>query len=217
MNRPRWSPWIDGSTTHTPAILSLSLTVGMCSPVSLDVDLAMVADHQAQGSGPQARPADHCLLADEAVLEPLDVDDPTAFHDHRVLDLAVDDLAAVADGRERTDEAVGDARTRTDHQRTAQDRVGHDGSGFDDDSTVEARCLVDLAVDTSLDLLEQQPVGFQQRCELASVDPPTGQQLATNPRALIDQPLDGVGDLQFAARRRGDGPNGCVDGSIEKV
>src|SRR4029079_7265967 len=163
MNRPRWSPWIDGSTIHTPAILSLSLTVGMCGPDSLDVDLTMVSDHQAQRARPQARPADHRLLADQAVLEALDVDDPAAFHDHRVLDLAVDDLAAFTDGRERTDEAVGDASAGADDQRSAQDRVGDDGAGFDDDPTIDARCLVDLAVDTGLDLLEQQPVGLEQR------------------------------------------------------
>src|SRR4029078_257206 len=102
MNRPRWSPWIDGSTIHTPAILSLSLTVGMCGPDSLDVDLTMVADHQAQGARPQARPADHRLLADQAVLEALDVDDPAAFHDHRALDLSLADLTSLTPSRTAT-------------------------------------------------------------------------------------------------------------------
>src|SRR4029079_16853660 len=115
----------------------------MCGPDSLDVDLTVVADHQAQRTWPQARPADHRLLADQAVLEALDVDDLAAFHDHRVLDLAVDDLATLTDGRERADEAVGHASAGTDHQRTAQDRVGDDRSGLDDDPTVDARCLVD--------------------------------------------------------------------------
>src|SRR3954471_12030560 len=118
MNRPRWSPWIDGSTTQTPAMTSLSVTVGMMRmfPVSLDVDLAMVADHQAQRTRSEVRTADDRLLADEAVLESLDVDDLAAFHDHRVLDLAVDDLAPVADGRERADEAVGDGCSGADHE-----------------------------------------------------------------------------------------------------
>src|SRR3954447_19797955 len=158
MNKPRWSPWSDGSTSHTPAILSLSVTVGMCGSVSFDVDLAVVTDHQSQGAWPQARPADHCLLANEAVLEPLDVDDSAAFHDHRVLDFAVHDLAAITDGRERPDEAVRHSGPGTNDQGTAQDRVGDDRTGLDDDPAVEARCLVHLAIDASLDLLEEQPV-----------------------------------------------------------
>src|SRR3954470_5776024 len=158
MNKPRWSPWIDGSTTHTPAILSLSLTVGICGSVSFDVDLAVVADHQSERAWPQARPADHCFLADQAVLQPLDVDDPAAFHDHRVLDFAVDDLTAITDGRERPDEAVGHSCAGADHDRSAQYGVGDDGAGLDDDPAIEARRLVDFSVDARLDLLEQQSV-----------------------------------------------------------
>src|SRR4051794_14526552 len=217
MNKPRRSPWIDGSTTHTPAILSLSLTVGMWTSVSFDVDLAVVADHQAQGSWSQPRPADDCLLADQAVFEALDVDDRAAFHDHRVLDFAVDDLTALTDGRERADEAVGDSCPGADDHRTAQDRVGDDRARLDDHAAVEARCLVDLSVDARLDLLQQQSVRLQKRSELAGVDPPARQELAADALALIDEPLDGVGDLQLASGGRGDRPNSRADGAIEQI
>ena len=53
-----------------------------------------------------------------------------------------------------------------------------------------------------LDLLQQQPVRLEQRRQLAGVDPPAGEHLAAHPVALVDQPLDGVGDLELAARRR---------------
>ena len=57
MNRPRWSPWIDGSTiAHAGDLVAL----GHCWHVlctrlrSFDVDLAVVADHQAQRPRSQA-------------------------------------------------------------------------------------------------------------------------------------------------------------------
>ena len=62
--------------------------------------------------------------------------------------------------------------------------------------------VVDGAVDAVLDLLEQQAVGLEQRGQLPRVDPPPGQQLGAHPVAVVDQPLDGVGDLELAARRR---------------
>ena len=88
---------------------------------------------------------------------------------------------------------------------------------FDDNPAVDRRRVVDLAVDARFDHLEQQSVCFQQRRQLSGVDPPTGQQLAAHPLALIDQPLDCVGDLQFAPWRRSDRTNSFVDGAIEQV
>ena len=39
----------------------------------------------------------------------------------------------------------------------------------------------------------------------------------THPVAIVDQPLDGVGDLEFATWRRGDGTHGLVDGVVKQV
>ena len=69
-----------------------------------------------------------------------------------------------------------------------------------DDAAVDHGALVDLAVDALLDPLEQEPVGLEQRGELPGVDPPAAEQLAAHLMAVVDQPLDGVGDLEFAAR-----------------
>ena len=89
--------------------------------------------------------------------------------------------------------------------------------GLDDDPAVDRRRVVDRAVDARLELLEQQPVGLEQRRQLAGVDPPARQQLGAHPVAVVDQPLDGVGDLQLAAGRRLDGPHRLVDRRVEQV
>jgi hypothetical protein len=166
----------------------------------LDVDLTVVADHQTQGARSDLGARHHDVLADEAVLEAGDVADDAAAHDHRVLDLAVDDDAVVAHGGERADEAVLDHGAGADDERTAQRGVGDGGAGLDDDPAVEHARLVDGAVDARLDLLEQQTVGLEQRRELAGIDPPAGELLLADPLALVDEPLDGVGDLEFASR-----------------
>src|SRR3954471_14804833 len=103
MNRPRWSPWISGSTRNTPPTLSLSLTCtgtgrssGSWSSLrsrplgpfarwarSFDVDLAMVADHQAQRPRAGLGSGHDRFLADQGVLEARDVDDPRPVHHDR--------------------------------------------------------------------------------------------------------------------------------------
>ena len=126
-------------------------------------------------------------------------------------------LALDADGGEWPDEAVGDDRAGGDGDRTADVRVVDDRPRLDDDSPVDRRALVDLAVDARLDAFEQQPVRLQQRCELAGIDPPTVELLGANAMAMIDQPLDRLGDLQLAARRRRDRCDRLVDRAIEQV
>ena len=64
------------------------------------------------------------------------------------------------------------------------------------------RVVVDLAVDAGLDRVEHQPVAVEQRILLAGVDPPALQDLVRDPVAMIDEPLDRVGDLELTARRR---------------
>src|SRR5688572_16353422 len=125
---------------------------------SLDVDLAVVADHQPQRARPLRRSLDDGFVADEAVLEPRDLQHLRVVHHHRVLDLAVHHLTAVADCRERTDEAVDDSRVLTDRHRAADRRVHDLGTVGNDDASVHRRVGVDLAVDARLDLLQQQAV-----------------------------------------------------------
>ena len=71
--------------------------------------------------------------------------------------------------------------------------------------------LVDLALDAAFDRLEEATVGLEERRLLAGVDPPAAEHLGAHPVPVVDQPLDGVGDLEFAARRRFDGVDRLVD------
>ena len=64
------------------------------------------------------------------------------------------------------------------------------------------RGLVDLAVAAGLERLEHAAVALEQRILLAGVEPPALEHVVAHPVALVDQPLDGVGDLQLAARAR---------------
>ena len=136
---------------------------------------------------------------------------------HRVLDLGVADLATGADGAERPDEAVRDLGARPDDGRAAHMAAHQAGAGLDHDPAVELAVGVDLAVDAPLDPLEQQAVGLEQRRELPGVDPPPAQDLGQDRVAGVDQPLDGVGDLELAPPRRLDGAHRLVDLVVEEV
>src|SRR5215218_7627483 len=97
-----------------PPVTSCLMSHLVRSARSLDVDLAMVPDHQPQRPRAHVGAADDGLAADQAVLEARDVEHPRLLHHDRVLDLAVADLAVGTDRGERTDEAVDDPRTCAD-------------------------------------------------------------------------------------------------------
>src|SRR3954471_14514142 len=71
-----------------------------------EVDLRVIAEHQAGGAGAGLRADDLDVLPEQRVGEPRHVPYPTPLEHHRVLDLGVVDLAVVADRREGTDVAV---------------------------------------------------------------------------------------------------------------
>ena len=118
-----------------------------------------------------------------------------------MLDLGVDDLAVVADRGERADEAVDEHACRAPMiARAADDRV--------DDLSRRPRSRRDPRASTPrrpcrrprLERLEHEPVALEQRVLLAGVDPPAVEHLVAHPVTLVDQPLDGVGDLELAPR-----------------
>ena len=94
---------------------------------------------------------------------------------------------------------------------TAHDRRLEARAGFDDDAAFDARVCVELAVDARLDRVEDEPVAVQQRVLLAGVDPPALEDFVHHRVAVVDQPLDRVGDLELAPRRRLDGRDRLVD------
>ena len=123
-------------------------------------------------------------------------------HD-RVLDLGVDDLAVGGDRGERADVAVHDARALADDRRAADRRADDLGAGFDHDAALDratprrpCRRSRGSSVSSTRRLLSSSgsflPVSIHQPCE----------DLVAHPVAVVDEPLDGVGDLELAAGRR---------------
>ena len=134
-----------------------------------------------------------------------------------MLELGPADLAAVVHRRVRPDVAVGDRGVLTDDGRAADVGVDHHRALLDDDPALDARRGVDAAVDARLDRLEHQTVALEQRLELAGVLPPTVEHLVTDLVAVVDQPLDRVGDLQLAPGGRLDRLHRIEDRGVEQV
>ena len=74
-----------------------------------------------------------------------------------------------------------------------------------------------VAVDATVQGLEDEAVGVQQRGQLPGVDPPAVEDLGPHRQAPVDEPLNGVGDLEFAPRRRRDGGHRLVHALVEEV
>ena len=207
MNSPRWSPWIVGSTTKTPAIRS-GLTDVRHRVTSCSCSLTRC--RPGSGRRPSgATLADGCVDREMTASLPIRLSSRRRMSMMRLSSITTECSISLFDtshplpiARVRTDEAVDDARSGADRRRTADRRVHDLGAGRDHDPAVDDRAVVDRAVDPVLDLLEQQPVRLEQRGQLPGVDPPTAQQLAPDQVLFVDQPLDRVGDLQLAAIRR---------------
>ena len=69
----------------------------------------------------------------------------------------------------------------------------------------------------ALERLEHEAVALEQRILLAGVDPPAPQDLVADAPAVVDEPLDRIGDLELATRRRLDLAHRGVDVGIEEV
>src|SRR4051812_25070553 len=216
MKMPRSSPWIVGCTTWTPAMTSDSVMSAMVRS-SGELDAGVVAHEQSGGDWGRPRPDDLDVTTDERVGEPRHGHHAALLEQHRVLDLGVEDLATGGHRREGSDEAVDDAGVRTDGRGSAHGRVDDLCPGLDHDASLDARRVVDDAVAARFDRLEHEPVALEEGILLAGVDPPTLQDLVTHAVAMVDQPLDGVGDLELTARRRFDRAHRGVDLRVEQV
>ena len=170
-----------------------------------------------RGPGPSLTTGHLGPETEQRVLDAAGVDDPGGPDDDRVLDLGVADIATGADGAERPDETVRDLGARPDDGRAAHMAAHQAGAGLDNDPAVELAFGVDLAVNAPFHPLQQEAVGLEQRRELPGVDPPPAQDLGEDHVASVDQPLDGVGDLELAPPRRLDGAHRLVDLVVEEV
>jgi hypothetical protein len=133
-----------------------------------------------------------------------------------VLELGVADDTTRADRSERPDERVRHFRPSPYHRRPPHVAAHHASAGLDHDPAIEL-AVVDLAVHAPFDAFEEEAVGLEEGRQLPRVDPPTGEDLGDDDVAGVDQPLDGIGDLELASPRRLDRRHRLVDAAVEEV
>src|SRR5690606_20466015 len=227
MKIPRSSPWMSGWTTTTPSMTSDGMMVATwygsfdqrsgAERRSVELDHRVVAQHEPQRPRAALRAGELDLAPDEAVGDAGHVDDAAPGEHDRVFDLGVHDLAPGRDRAERADVAVDDAGSAADDGGPEDTAVDDLDAGFDDHASLDRRALVDGPLRAALQRLEDQPVALQRRVLLAGVDPPAPEHVVVPPVAVVDQPLDGVGDLQLAPPRGLDRGDRLVDVPVEQV
>lgn len=113
--------------------------------------------------------------------------------------------------------AVLKDRARADHDGALHEGAGDLRAGLDDNGADQHALVVDLALHAAFDAVEEHLVALQDVLDAAGVLPVPAVLLGPDGRAVGHQPLDGVGDLQLAARARHDRVDGLVDGWGEEV
>ena len=185
---------------------------------SLHVDLAMVADHQPQRAGPRAtcaRRPPPCRSGCPRGAGCRSTLDPSMTTECSTSLLTISQPSPMA--LNGPDEAVDDRVLAADRHRTADRRVDDLGALGDDDAAVDRRRGVDRAVDLGSIFSSSRRFASSSGVSLpVSIHHPVSSSVRTR-LPLVDEPLDGVGDLQLAARRRIDRPDGLVDRPVEQV
>ncbi len=126
--------------------------------------------------------------------------DAGALQDHAGLDFGVAQVAVVVDGGVRADVGVDDLRVLADDCRPVNRAVDHARSGLQDDAALERRALDRGALRAGFEVIEDEPVRFEQVVELTGVDPTLAHDLGADVGARVHQPLDRVRDLELAPR-----------------
>src|SRR5687767_8932036 len=112
-----------------------------------------------------------------------------------MLNLAADHPHPVVQAGERPDVGVFDHAVLSDDDRAANLAVPHHTAFTYYYATQNPRRFIHLPLDAPLDALQDQPVRFQQVFPLAGVFPPSADDVRAHIVALLDEILNGVGDL----------------------
>jgi hypothetical protein len=140
------------------------------------------------------------VAPDEARLDAAtDVRDAGALEDDGVLDLAAAHHDAVADGREGPDVGALEHRAPADDRRPPHRALGDARACLDHDLAGDVGVL-DGAVRARRERIEDDPVGFEHVLELARILPPALDDVGPDDVPLVDEPLNGVRDLELATR-----------------
>ncbi len=125
----------------------------------------------------------------------------------------------MVDGREGADERIGDVTALSNNRGSADDAVADVRAGLHGDVALQHRVGRDrrAGVHGMAHPRQHLPVRRQNILHLAGVDPEAAQQVRADVVALVDEPLNGVGDLQLPARGGRDALGGLEDMRIEAI
>src|SRR6266545_5790072 len=168
--------------------------------LSQDADRAVIPQHQPIGARFERRAGDFDIAADQAIFEAVrQFADDTVLEYDRVLDLAALDQAVVIDRGEWADVAVDDPRMLANNRRAADGAVDDLGALFDNHLADQLRVAIDVSLYQRRQFFQNQPVGLEHIVLLTVVDPPALVDVREHLLAMLDEPLNRVGDLQLAA------------------
>ena len=108
---------------------------------------------------------------------------------------------AGGDGRVRADVGVLDQRARADDGRPAHRRAHHPRARLDHHAALDRAVASTSPSHAGLEHVEDEAVGLEHVLQAAGVLPPAGHHVRLDAQAAVDEVLDGVGDLELAARR----------------
>ena len=144
------------------------------------------------------------MPSDEAVLHPrADVSKCAMFKNDAAFNFAVLDGDIMVDAGEWADVAVFDDGVFADDGWAANDAIDDLRAAFDCYTTINLRIFDDrIRSNAGCQFFQDEAVGFEHIGGLASVNPPTFMDMRKNAMSGIHQPLNRVGDFQFAALGR---------------
>src|SRR5258708_38787807 len=116
-----------------------------------------------------------------------------------MLDLRTADVAAKINRGEGADVGVLDEGALANDGRASNQRSLDDSPLLDNHVADELGLGVDISMIAGLGALQDDPVGVEHVLELAGVLPPSFDQVRQHLAALINQPLNRVGDLELAS------------------
>ena len=220
---PPSSPWVVGVTTYTPAMVSdsrwpcrsrlgpsgspprYSTSTLEWSPSMRRMPWGAASDRMTSTSLPMSESVDAA-----------DADDAAALEHDRVLELGVDDLAAVGDRGERPDVAVTQPGAGSDDRRPQDlERVISAPSSMTTrPSIVDASSTRPRIAGSRSSRIRRLLSSSGSFLPVSSHQP---SRTSWRRRAPVEEPLDGVGDLELAPGRGLDRADGLVDGGVEQV
>src|SRR5690606_26125605 len=160
-----------------------------------------------------------CVAANERILDAnTNIAHDAVFQNDAAFDFGVLHHHTVIDAGKRADVDVFDQGVFADDSSAAHDAVDDARTGFDSDTPVNLR-IFDHAVrgDGRFEFLKHQTVGFEHVQCLAGIHPPTPVDMWIDPIAMIDHPLNGIGDFVFAACRGFDSVDCLKDVMVEHI